>query len=537
MPFFDRNSFILFIIMSLTTSLAAAMVAPTLTTTFMPSNTACVENHLTMLENRKWEIWMNEVLPVPGTTMTDCYPTQYINSRLELAGGVTQGAFQALICPQSYSSLAAYTSNYIACCPNGYQFTPPKTTVFSDRPAFGGTCYTPITMGTPVIVTAYGSSGVTATSIFSAPDIHAAAYASPYEGFAYGVAQVPSITAAPSATTGIAAPTSTSGASGGLVGKTHTVIAGAGPTFIPSSVDAQVGDKVVFAFSSGNHTITQSSFEKPCEKLPNGFDSDYIGNSATEISLAVNVSTAQFFYSKQSSDCKDGMVFALNPTSAQSESAFRALAISQTGSTSSRMSPGVIAGIVIASIAGVGILGLLALLHIRRRKQHQPGVPEKLEDGSSRSESTYPNSGLGNSGFRNEAASNNINEAEGSWGSPKAAELYDKQLPTELAGCSAVEMSAENATHHEANMSEKDGAQDSVRDDSPTKSIGTHQTWGYEPTGNERAEIMSPESNPRYSQRPWGAGTSTTVSSPEEEETRQNLSSPNDRSLGNNGWR
>ena len=43
---------------------------------------------------------------------------------------------------------------------------------------------TPIfsTMATPVIVTAYGTAGVTATTTFSATDTQAAAYASPYEG-------------------------------------------------------------------------------------------------------------------------------------------------------------------------------------------------------------------------------------------------------------------------------------------------------------------------------------------------------------------
>ncbi len=72
--------------------------------------------------------------------------------------------------------------------------------MFSDRPAFGGTCYTPILEGTPIIVTAYGSSGITATTTFSASVTNAQAYAYPIEGYAYGVAQVPSITAEATAT-------------------------------------------------------------------------------------------------------------------------------------------------------------------------------------------------------------------------------------------------------------------------------------------------------------------------------------------------
>lgn len=60
---------------------------------------------------------MNEPVPVPNTTISDCYPTQYMTSFLNLAGGVTQPAFDPLVCPQSYTQVAVYTSNYIACCP------------------------------------------------------------------------------------------------------------------------------------------------------------------------------------------------------------------------------------------------------------------------------------------------------------------------------------------------------------------------------------------------------------------------------------
>lgn len=93
------------------------MVTPSLTTTFTPTATTCTEHKLTMLENRAWEIWMNMPVPVPGTTFTDCYPSQYVTSLLLSAGGVTQPAFQPLVCPQDYTTIGPYTSNYIACCP------------------------------------------------------------------------------------------------------------------------------------------------------------------------------------------------------------------------------------------------------------------------------------------------------------------------------------------------------------------------------------------------------------------------------------
>ena len=332
------------------------------------------------------------------------------------------------------------------------------------------------------------------------------------------------------------------------------VLAAAGPTFIPSSVSAQVGDKVVFEFSSGNHSITQSTFDKPCDKLSNGFDSDYTGNTATEISLAVNVSTAQFFYSKQSSDCQEGMVFALNPTTTQSESAFRALAIAQTNSSASGMTTGAKAGAAIGSIAGVGFLGLLALLFLRRRKQHQKATDrEKYGEYSQRDAPSSPTTlgGTtqdGHSGFRNgvtpiDTTSNNAaslyaaRQAEGRPSvPPKGGELHAISSPTELAAWNVVEMPGDEGRHYAATANEKSEL-DSVRELSPTHSVGTFGA-GYVP-GNDLANIMSPESN--HARDTWGGGRDTNVSSPEDG-TIQNLYSPNDRapkyeSHQPNGWR
>jgi len=42
---------------------------------------------------------------------------------------------------------------------------------------------------------------------------------------------------------------------------------------------AQVNDVVQFVFMSANHTVTQSSFDKPCNKLStDAFDSNFMPN-------------------------------------------------------------------------------------------------------------------------------------------------------------------------------------------------------------------------------------------------------------------
>ncbi|TVY91601.1 hypothetical protein LAWI1_G003937 [Lachnellula willkommii] len=163
-----------------------------------------------MLANRAFEIWMNEPVPVPESTFTDCYPSQFATSYLLQAGGITQPAFNPLICPVNYSTMGPFTSNYIACCPSGYSLAQPTVSAPADRPAFGGTCYTSLTSGVPVPVTAYGSSGVTATTTFVATATNAQAYAHVLEGYAFGVAQVASIL--PTATSTASANTATSAA-------------------------------------------------------------------------------------------------------------------------------------------------------------------------------------------------------------------------------------------------------------------------------------------------------------------------------------
>lgn len=98
--------------------------------------------------------------------------------------------------------------------------------VKSDRPAFGGTCYTDLPSGVAHLVTAYGSTAVTATITFSPSVTNAQAYAYPIEGYAFGVAQNPIIgsttTGGVQNTSSTASPSATASATAGA-GTTYTV--------------------------------------------------------------------------------------------------------------------------------------------------------------------------------------------------------------------------------------------------------------------------------------------------------------------------
>jgi plastocyanin len=101
--------------------------------------------------------------------------------------------------------------------------------------------------------------------------------------------QVMSLAAAPSPA---GAMTHTVRSSSGGVQKTHSnisqvvvgglkpVATGMAPVFqyTPESITAAVGDMVSFVFMQKNHTVTQSTFAKPCEKMDGGMDSGFMPN-------------------------------------------------------------------------------------------------------------------------------------------------------------------------------------------------------------------------------------------------------------------
>jgi len=123
----------------------------------------------------------------------------------------------------------------------------------------------------------------------------------------------------------------------------------AGLTFDPTSVTAAEGDVVQFEFVAKNHTVTQSTFAVPCEKMTTpteGVDSGYVpvANGTTAFptwSFTVNNASAPlWFYCAQTGHCAKGMVFAINPTANKSFAAFQAAAMASTTTNSTSTASG-----------------------------------------------------------------------------------------------------------------------------------------------------------------------------------------------------
>lgn len=132
---------------------------------------------------------------------------------------------------------------------------------------------------------------------------------------------------------------------------THTVTVGgsAGLIYSPDSVKANKYDMVQFNFMSKNHTVTQSTFPKPCSKMPPmpgmppPIDSGFMPNNGTGqapmmMVQVTSTSMPMWFYCKQKKPmphCGAGMTFSINPNQpgqgSKTQAAFKAAAIQQNG--------------------------------------------------------------------------------------------------------------------------------------------------------------------------------------------------------------
>lgn len=58
----------------------------------------------------------------------------------------------------------------------------------------------------------------------------------------------------------------------------------AGLVYTPDTIQAAVGDFIKFNFMDKNHTVTQSTFPKPCVKMAGGHDSGFLPNPGNAMS-------------------------------------------------------------------------------------------------------------------------------------------------------------------------------------------------------------------------------------------------------------
>ncbi|KAI9150070.1 plastocyanin-like domain-containing [Paramyrothecium foliicola] len=108
-----------------------------------------------------------------------------------------------------------------------------------------------------------------------------------------------------------------------LTGNKRQVVAGHGGAllFQPDNIVAEVGDIIEFHFLPRNHSVVQSSFDKPCEPLAGGagFNSGFNfataeGQSENVFQIVVKDTKPIWFYCSQTvgNHCQKGMTGVIN---------------------------------------------------------------------------------------------------------------------------------------------------------------------------------------------------------------------------------
>lgn len=117
-------------------------------------------------------------------------------------------------------------------------------------------------------------------------------------------------------------------------------------TYSPDNIKVEAGGMVQFQFLAGNHTVTQSTFDQPCQPISafsntTGFHSGFVPVAASAgmtptYTIQINNTTPLWVYCAQGKHCEAGMVMVINEnTSANSTRSlanFKAIAAKATTS-------------------------------------------------------------------------------------------------------------------------------------------------------------------------------------------------------------
>jgi hypothetical protein len=181
--------------------LATTLTQPTttlaLSTTFTPPASCALPSQINILPPPGYLIWWNEPVPYTAMTVSDCYPSEFLRSYTSIAPTSTHAlgssivpAMSPLVCPENFCTQYVGKNNYIACCPSGYKFATTGTPVVSDRPAYGGICYTDIPISQELTAVVYDSTGSAHQEVWAPSTTGAQGYAHPIDGWAASSAAV-----------------------------------------------------------------------------------------------------------------------------------------------------------------------------------------------------------------------------------------------------------------------------------------------------------------------------------------------------------
>ncbi|KAK6214042.1 hypothetical protein LQW54_004817 [Pestalotiopsis sp. IQ-011] len=159
-------------------------------TTAFTQASECTGNHVTQMEYHGTNLWVNAINPVPTSTITNCYPSQFYSSVMGEINSVSLPAFSTLACPYGWSS-TMYNETYGVCCPSGFRPYAPYYSDITDRPFYAAACTSALAPFQAYDLTSYDSSAFLTVVPTSAPSTGTFVRANAFDG---------RITATPSST-------------------------------------------------------------------------------------------------------------------------------------------------------------------------------------------------------------------------------------------------------------------------------------------------------------------------------------------------
>ncbi|ESK84896.1 serine-threonine rich [Moniliophthora roreri MCA 2997] len=151
-----------------------------------------------------------------------------------------------------------------------------------------------------------------------------------------------------------------------VTAENHTISVGPELSFSPSNVLASPGDWVKFKFLRSNHSVVQSTFDNPCTKMEGGIDSGWQPTQSSDLNdpnvesldIPINDSQSMWFFCAQTQGadhCRQGMVFAINPSTEQTFDEFQAKARNQNQNAGVFLQSDIASLLVIMSGLAVGL--------------------------------------------------------------------------------------------------------------------------------------------------------------------------------------
>ncbi|CAD6589052.1 MAG: hypothetical protein CYPHOPRED_004613, partial [Cyphobasidiales sp. Tagirdzhanova-0007] len=148
----------------------------------------------------------------------------------------------------------------------------------------------------------------------------------------------------------------------------HTVLVGPGALiYSPNNTIAAINDSVTFVFAGGMHSVSQSSFDNPCQHLQNvtfdavGFDTGIIPVNASlgypTVTYFVTSTDPVWFYCKQVGHCVAGMAGAINAPLNGSQTVEAFIALAKNSTIAGSISNATVSALASPSSTGIGLIG------------------------------------------------------------------------------------------------------------------------------------------------------------------------------------